>query len=164
MKSIFLIISFVLLCGSAPVPHPLHVSVTNISIENGELKGTMNTFSDDWETAYFHFYGKRLAIQEKENYLCPWMKEYFASHLSIATSMESPPYSFVIDTVYYEDLSMHIEFHSESKIETNSLYIYNALLCDVFADQSNLLILSKGDREKGIKFDYKKRSESIELN
>jgi hypothetical protein len=35
--------------------HPLHLSITNITYENGMLMISMKTYRDDWETAYFHY-------------------------------------------------------------------------------------------------------------
>jgi hypothetical protein len=45
----------------------------------------------------------------------------------------------------------------------NSLYIYNALLTDIFPDQSNLVIFIYGKKETGIKFDVKKHNAEVIL-
>jgi len=44
------------------------------------------------------------------------------------------------------------------------LYIYNAILTDVFPDQSNLVIYGFKQRERGIKFDTRKQDAEVKLN
>ena len=45
--------------------HPLHLSITNITYENGKLKISMKTFRDDWEIAYFHYHGKEIDFMSR---------------------------------------------------------------------------------------------------
>ncbi len=45
--------------------HPLHLSITNITYENGKLKISMKTFRDDWEIAYFHYHGTEIDLSEQ---------------------------------------------------------------------------------------------------
>jgi hypothetical protein len=53
--------------------------------------------------------------------------------------------------------------HAEVREESNSLYIYNALLTDIYPDQTNLVILGFENRETGMKFDVIKHSELVKL-
>ena len=59
--------------------------------------------------------------------------------------------------------AMLIEMSGELKEKPKSLYIYNALLTDIFPDQSNLLIFEFRERESGIKFDVRKHEEVLML-
>ena len=68
-----------------------------------------------------------------------------------------------IDTIMIEDDSMKIELHADLRGKPNSLYIYNALLTDIFPDQSNLVIFEYKENEIGMKFDIRNSSEEVEL-
>ena len=58
---------------------------------------------------------------------------------------------------------MTIEMRGELRKAPKSLYIYNALLTDIFPDQNNLVIVSLDNKETGMKFDYKKKQKELKL-
>ena len=68
-----------------------------------------------------------------------------------------------IDTIKIEDEAMQIEMSGVFREKPNSLYIYNALLTDIYPDQTNLVIFGFEERETGIKFDVKKQSAEVVL-
>jgi len=68
-----------------------------------------------------------------------------------------------MDSVFLEDVSMTIEMHATVPMSPNSLYIYDALLIDIFPDQSNLVIFVYEKKETGIKFDVKKQDAEVIL-
>lgn len=144
--------------------HPVHVSVVNITVDGLLLNITVNTFVDDWETAYFHYFGESIQLKNRANLKGDWFNEYFQSSFRIAVNKSKAGLELVKDTIYFNDLSMTIEMHAKLKDEPKSLYIYNAILTDIFADQTNLLIYSTDDKEKGIRFDYHKHEEELMLS
>lgn len=153
-----------LLCALSPLSaHPLHVSILNIMVSDGKISMVMKTFVDDWETAYFHYHSKPLDLTKQENYSGEWFRDYLTSSLRISKEEGSGELMIRTDSVWFEELSMTIEMHADYTGKLNSLYIYNALLIDIFPDQSNLTILSYDRKEKGIKFDYRKREELLKL-
>jgi hypothetical protein len=125
---------------------------------------TVNTFVDDWQTAYFHYYGKSIELRERTNLKDEWFKEYFQSSFRIGITKSDTGIELVTDTIYFNDHSMTMEMHAKLKDEPKSLYIYNSILTDIFADQTNLLIYSTDGREKGIRFDYHKHEEELILS
>ena len=143
--------------------HPVHVSVVNISIDGLLMNISVQTFVDDWETAYFHFFGKSIQLQEPENLEGEWFNSYFLESFEISTKNRESRIHLIKDTIYFNDLSMTIEMHAKLKEEPDSLYIYNSILTDIFADQTNLLIYSVRGLEKGIRFDYYKHEEFVTL-
>lgn len=163
MRNIILIISFVFLAGTGVIAHPLHVSVINISISNNRIECKINTFVDDWETAYFHYFGKQIDLKLVENHTSSWFNTYLENAIKISLNNEESELEFNTDSIYFNDLSMTLELHAKLNNQVNSLYIYNALLTDIFADQTNLMIFSIEEKETGIKFDYKKRTETLKL-
>lgn len=145
------------------VMHPLHVSVTNMNIENNSLDITIKTFCEDWEIAFFHYYGKKADMKKIEGETKKWFDLYLKSSFYIKLNGSSDTLNFVVDSITYEDLSMTIKMHTKLTNPPKSLYIYNAILTDIFADQTNLLILSHQGREKGLRFDFKNKDEELLL-
>ena len=143
--------------------HPLHLSITNITYENGKLNIQMKSFRDDWEVGYFHYHGKAVDFTDHEIQRLPWFHEYLNSKFRITTGKESPGLHLEIDSLYVEEDAMTIEMHAKVPSNPNSLYIYNALLTDIYPDQSNLVIFIYGKKETGIKFDVKKHNAEVIL-
>lgn len=142
--------------GPGAVLHPLHLSVTNIVIEKDKLSLEMKTFRDDWETAYYHFKGSMLDLSLEENREGEWLAAYLARSLRISRKAGGNELELVLDSSTVSGENMHLHLHCPCKGQVKTLYIYNSLLTDVFPDQTNLVILVKGDREQGMKFDRKK--------
>lgn len=136
--------------------HPLHLSVTNITYESGKLSISMKTFRDDWETAYFHYHNALIDLKDKDQREGPWFKRYLHDRFRISTDEAGQGLSMHIDTVKLDEDSMTIEMHSYTQGKVNSLYIYNALLTDIYPDQTNLVIFGFKNRETGMEFDVKK--------
>lgn len=162
MKLISLLLMLSLLPVTLPA-HPLHLSITNITLENGKLKISMKTFRDDWETAYFHFHSKVIDLTDPEERAKPWLTDYLNSHFKISLEEGSGLFPLAVDTITLEENTMIIEMNCSITPEPNSLYIYNALLTDIYPDQTNLLILGFKKKETGIKFDVKKHSAEVML-
>ena len=144
-------------------PHPVHVSVVNISINGLLMNVNIQTFVDDCETAYFHYYGKSIQLKKTENLEGEWFNQYFLESFRISIKNRNSRIHLIKDTIYFNDLSMRMEMHAKLKEEPDSLYIYNSILTDIFADQTNLLIYSVNGQEKGIRFDYYKHEEFVTL-
>jgi len=81
----------------------------------------------------------------------------------ITVAKEMPGLSLVIDSVYVKEEAMTIEMHAVVPSKPNSLYIYNALLTDIYPDQTNLVIFIYEKKETGIKFDVKKHDAEVIL-
>ena len=143
--------------------HPLHLSITNITYENGKLKISMKTFRDDWEVAYFHFHSKPIDFKNPSNRKIPWVEDYLNRKFKISYKEGIPGLEFMIDTIQVDGDALTIEMHSTISSKPNSLYIYNALLTDIFPDQTNLVIFGFNKKETGIKFDMRKHDAQVLL-
>jgi hypothetical protein len=143
--------------------HPMHLSITNITYENGKLNITMKTFVDDWEVGYFHYHGLPIDFSDPEKRKLPWFNTYLTERFRIAVDNKLEGLTLEIDTVTLEEDAMSIEMHATLLSEPNSLYIYNALLTDIYPDQTNLVIFGIGKKETGIKFDVKKHDAEVIL-
>ena len=162
MRLIVLLTLALILPVSAPA-HPLHLSITNITYENGKLNIRIKSFRDDWEIGYFHYHSKPIDFTEPSNRELPWFNEYLNKTFRIALGEEMPGLALEIDTVLLDDDAMTIEIHTKVPSSPNSLYIYNTLLTDIFPDQTNLVIFVYEKKETGIKFDVKKHVAEVIL-
>jgi len=159
----FALLVLTILLTAPSTAHPLHLSITNITYENGKLNIRMKSFRDDWEVGYFHFHGKPIDFTDPEQREIPWFNEYLNSKFRISIAKEAPGLNLEIDSVFVEENALTIEMHAEVPSSPNSLYIYNALLTDIYPDQSNLVIFVYEKKESGIKFDVKKHDAEVIL-
>jgi hypothetical protein len=157
------IIVILLLWSASVAAHPLHLSITNITYENGKLKVSMKTFVDDWETAYFHFHSKVIEFSDADQLEIPWFSDYLDQHFKISLEKGAERYLMAIDTIVIDDDSMTIEMIAELHENPNSLYIYNSLLTDIFPDQTNLVIFGFNNKETGMKFDVLNHDKVVSL-
>jgi len=162
MRLISTLIFLVLLPSFSPA-HPLHLSITNITYENGKLKVSMKTFRDDWETAYFHFHSEVIDFTDDTKRKIPWFEKYLNDHFKLSVNKDGTGLGLEIETVTLDEDAMTIEMKSSIPSKANSLYIYNALLTDIFPDQTNLVIFGFKKKETGIKFDVKKQDAEVML-
>ena len=163
MKKLFLTLAAIYFFSSGVDAHPLHISIINVSIEGEEIFVMISTFVDDWETAYFHYHSKPIDLTIKENYEGEWFTDALKNSMQIRENKDSDPILFSTKKVTFNELSMTIEIHGKLKKAPKSLYIYNAILTDIFPDQTNLVIVSFNNKETGMKFDYKTRQEELKL-
>lgn len=162
MRKISVLILF-LLIPAGLLAHPLHLSITNITYENGKLKISMKTFRDDWEVGYFHYHSQAIDFKDPAMRDLPWFTDYLSRSFRISTDESEPDLKMEIDTIQLEENTMFIEMHSDLPSQPNSLYIYNALLTDIYPDQTNLVIFGFNEKETGMKFDIKKHSAEVVL-
>ena len=160
---VFGLLIFTFFLPAWTLAHPLHLSITNITYENGKLKISMKTFRDDWEVAYFHYHSKPIDFKDPANRELPWVEDYLNKRFRISTSESEPGLKLEMDGIHMEEDAMTIEMHSDLPYKPNSLYIYNALLTDIYPDQTNLVIFGFNERETGIKFDVRKQTAEVVL-
>ena len=79
--------------------HPLHLSITNITYENGKLNISLKTFRDDWEVGYFHYHGQPVDFTDPAQRELPWFNSYLAERLRISQTSEGPHLALVVDSV-----------------------------------------------------------------
>ena len=127
------------------------------------LKISMKTFRDDWETAYFHYHSELIDFMDEEQREIPWFGEYLNDRFKLTVNKGDHPLTIQIDTTWIDEESMTIEMECSVPSKANSLYIYHALLTDIYPDQTNLLIFGFKKKETGIKFDVIKLDAEVPL-
>lgn len=127
------------------------------------LTVSMKTFRNDWETAYFHYHSQVIDFTDIQPGKIPWFEDYLKDRFWLSLNEGDQKLSLEIDTVMLNEDSMIIEMHSTTPGKPNSLYIYNALLTDIYPDQTNLVIFGFNNRETGMKFDVKRYDAEVML-
>ncbi|MCF8225552.1 MAG: hypothetical protein K9J30_06710 [Bacteroidales bacterium] len=163
MKRFLILIIVTLFALIRVYAHPIHVSVTNISFSDDSMFIRINTFVDDWETAYFHYHGEFTDLKTVNVFNNKWFNSYFRSSFKIEINSENVELSANPVTVNFDELAMTIKMRVKLNEKPKTLYLYNALLTDIFTDQTNLLIYSGTKKEKGIKFDARHKEELLKL-
>ncbi len=93
----------------------------------------------------------------------PWFDNYLKRCFRISTERDAPPIPLETFSILLDEDSMTIEMQGNLPGKPKSLYIYNALLTDIYPDQTNLVILGYRDRETGMKFDMKNHGDVVQL-
>jgi hypothetical protein len=143
--------------------HPIHVSVMNIVIdtENKQAAISIKIYRDDLSIALSHAHNTPIAIVDTLNdQYIQLIANYLKKHVKIESNGEN---IFKFDTIHSEiehDICW-IELTINYQHELQQLRITNSLLTDIYYDQSNLVIVSKGDAEKGLMFNYSIIKQSI---
>jgi hypothetical protein len=160
---LIVLLSLLLFLETPAQAHPLHLSITNITYENGKLLITMKTFRDDWELAYYHYHGKLIDFTDSTKRALPWFNSYLKKQFRISGEKGKADIELEIGPVSLEEDAMTIEMSGILSSKPNSLYIYNALLTDIYPDQTNLVMFGIGKKETGIKFDVRKHDAEVIL-
>lgn len=162
MRLIILLTMLVLLPVKSQA-HPLHLSITNITYENGMLHINMKTFRDDWEVAYYHYHGRLIDFSDSTQRADPWFFTYLKKSFRVSGKKGKTDIDLEVDRVSLDEDAMTIELKAKLRSKPKSLYIYNALLTDIYPDQTNLVMFGIGKKETGIKFDVRKHDAEVIL-
>lgn len=137
--------------------HPVHVSIMNFdySSHNKAAEVSVKVFTDDFELAFIHNYNIMLNLG-KANIHPEWRKyidTYFGKMFSLKVNgKNSVPLLFKNYTMEEDGIKLY--FTAPIKGKLRSIQMDNALLLDVFENQTNLVILSIDGKEKGYSLDY----------
>lgn len=145
-----------LLIAGLSVLHPLHITYTSIEInrENDSISLSHKFFTDDFSLLFYHLFEKQ--VEPKMN------QDFSMAELDLIKTYLS--YRFVLvagtDTIslnYHrkdqDDESLWLFF--KGRLPDNgakALSVQNQLLLDLYEDQTNLVILICGKKEKGFRF------------
>lgn len=147
------------------VVHPVHVTLLSIeySEEKKAFEAFLRVYYDDFmldyqllkgNTSVFNINGdKKEAITRLEGYL----KE------RIQLLAGKMPLDFTITDINLSDNELNIYLHYKSAGKAKVFTVKNAILADIYNDQSNLLIFRYGEFEEGVKLTPGKREHVFEI-
>jgi hypothetical protein len=137
--------------------HPVHVSVVNFEYVSQKKSASISVkvFPDDFELAFNHNYnihlnlGKEDIHPEWQKYLTTYFSKMFLLKVNNKTSIP-----LVFDNYEVQDDGIMLHFNATINNKIKSIQIENALLLDVFENQTNLVILNIDGKEKGYSLNY----------
>ena len=148
--------------------HPVHVSYTSIDIaaETGEISLVYKFFTDDLKLLFYHYYERELPFDpEKDltsNEVDLISRHLFGSFALKEGDDKTVNFNFVRKEQNEESIWLYFNGKFDGEIP-DTIGLINTLLLDVFEDQTNLVILTTGSDEKGVRFDYRTREMKIGL-
>jgi len=149
------------------VLHPVHVSVTSIEYSKGEkiFLVSFKVFTDDFETNIERKYGVNLNLG-KENELKnadEYFSRYFRESFSFIVNGEDLKEPVFLKKKM-DDIAVWLYYKYPISGNVKGVGIKNAIMLDMFMDQSNLLIFKYNDFEEGFIFDRNKIAIQFQLN
>lgn len=149
MKTIIYSIILISLLCSASVLHPMHISYTKVQIEQKQVRLLVKVFSDDVLLAAETFFEKK-NISESD------IIKYILHHCKVQVNSRLCDFSF--EKERHEDNASWYFFVAKMQCNDCKFRVTNSIMCNVFDDQKNIVILSCNSQEKGFNLDYTTRS------
>jgi hypothetical protein len=148
--------------------HPLHISYTNVEINGEEKIVTVSHkfYTDDFSLLFYHLYEKEIEPKNDmpfDPHETKLISSYVRQRFSLLSDNDTIALSFSRKDQDEESLWLHFS-GSLNPENVKNLTIENLLLFDLFMDQTNLLIVTQGKKEKGFSFDYENRRWVLSLH
>jgi len=148
MKTLLYAIFFILFLSSS-VYHPIHISYTKIENKGNEIKMLVKIFSDDLTQAVQSYYNKKtISDSDFLNYILTTTK----------ITINGKPVVFTFKGKKSQDAAEWYYFISKEHTANCNISVENNLLCNIYHDQKNLVIISCNSQEKGFSLDYSNRT------
>jgi hypothetical protein len=148
LKPIFLFLLFCSTCFnlSSAVPHPLHVSTTELSFNAKEksLEISCRIFTDDFESVLAKLYKQKTDLS-KPSMKTPMdeiVKKYMSSHLQIKVNGKPVNFQYLGFEIDHEATNVYLEVNKVSVLKTAE--VTNTILYDLFDDQMSIVHLNNG--------------------
>ncbi|MCB0481956.1 MAG: hypothetical protein KDC83_11030 [Flavobacteriales bacterium] len=146
----YLAIAFFILVGFKPRAgeHPLHISVTQIDFRPSEksLQFTVKIFADDMEDAL----KKKFNYNKLPTNIDELLAQYINDKLQVKVNNKVAQPVWVGKELDEEAYFIYLELPKTSKV--NTLEISNAILFDLYEDQTNIVHFSAGEIRKSEMF------------
>jgi hypothetical protein len=153
-----------LIPGWTDFVHPIHVSVTSIEYkeEEEQFQASFKIFTDDFETILSRTFGVTIKINDDPNpeEQIPYFDRYINKSFKLIINEDNqlvPEFRFK----KINEEAVWLYYSYGCRIKPQSATIHNAIMMDMFDDQTNLLIMKFNDLEKG--YQFKKGSRDITI-
>jgi hypothetical protein len=160
-----LIVPIILFLNTA-LFHPVHVSLSNIDIfpDTGEITVSIKLFADDFQSIVNQKYNTKLQLFEGVE---PGKDIFFinryidSSFVLTINGKEIAGLGYLRNQMNEGAIWLFYQHASGEKIE--SLSVSNCLMCDLYQDQTNLVIITVGDKQNGYRLNNKNREISVKF-
>lgn len=137
--------------------HPMHVSITNIEYKQDKkcFDISVKIFTNDLEDAILKKDGKRLMLGQKDEVQnsAEAVCSYILDHFSISVDKkEISKKKMLFKEKKINDGAIWVYYELSGIEKASSISIKNSILMDIYSDQTNMVIFSFNDTEKGFMF------------
>jgi hypothetical protein len=148
--------------------HPIHVSVTNLEIisEKKEILITYKLFTDDFSLLFYHLFEKNLKPIADKDFTSgelALVNNYMTAAFKLEAGKNKLPLEYIRKEQDEQSIWLYYKCTMPA-IKIRSLTLTNALLLDLFEDQTNLVIVTLGKKEQGLTFNVKNYKSEIDLH
>lgn len=150
-----------------PAAHPVHVSVTSLDVDENrhEILITQKMYTEDFTLLFYHLYEKNIKFiagkDLSENELGV-VSGYMETAFILEEGKNRLPLNFTGKDQDEESIWLHYSCKLPESRPT-SLILTNILLMNLFEDQTNLVIVSSGQHQKGFTFTVNNWKYNIDL-
>jgi hypothetical protein len=148
--------------------HPIHVSVTSLDVDlkKKEIVITQKMYTEDFALLFYHLFEKNVRPQAGKDFSANELA-LINTYISAAFILESGKNKLPLEFMRKEQNEESIWLYYKCSLQSNknkTLMLTDALLLDLFDDQTNLVIVSNGGREEGYTFNSKNWKSQIDLH
>ena len=134
--------------------HPVHISVTNITLSGKIFTVQTKMFKNDFEDAIAKCLKHTINTAQLSKQDIKAIEKYMQTHLYFIVNSKSSN-NYKIDKIKFDDTSVYLSFKLKIPQPDGSIILHNSLLTGLFTDQKNLVIIKMKDYEKGFTFTAK---------
>lgn len=166
VKFFALIIASAFFAISATLKHPLHVSTTEVNVNQKEktLEISCRIFSDDFESILAKNYKQKIDLSNPamKAAMDAVIQNYVASHLQIKANGKLAKMNYIGFEIDHEATNIYLEVEKIPALKRIDLT--NTLLYDLFDDQMSIIHIVKGQNRKSGKVLYPDRNFTANLS
>ncbi|WP_429379963.1 DUF6702 family protein [Mucilaginibacter sp. UYCu711] len=145
-----------ILSANKPVPHPLHVSTTDINYnaKEGKLEVTCTIFTDDFEAALAKQNHTKTDLVKADMHAAMdvLVKNYMSANVHIRTTAAALGFNYIGFEVDKE--AVNVYFESEKTPTPKRIDAEITLLHNLYTDQMNIVHMTVNGTRKSEKLDY----------
>ncbi|MCP9766725.1 hypothetical protein EGI22_02310 [Lacihabitans sp. LS3-19] len=157
MLRAFLII--LIFCNFSSLKHDFHTSLTEINFnpKSKSLELSVRVFTDDLETALTNFNkGKLVRMEDPESEVDPLIEQYIRKNLALVSPEKEVKFGkFYGKEKESEATWIYLEIFDCQEIKGFTLY--NAIMQELFEDQTNLVNIIYPSQKKTVVYNTKTR-------
>jgi hypothetical protein len=138
------------------VPHPLHLSTTEINHNAKEktLEISCRIFTDDFETALTNQFKTKVDLSDEKLQVAmdSLVAKYIRNHVQLQADDKPVGYTYLGFEKDSEAVFIYLEAGNIASVK--KLEVLDSILHDLYKDQGNILHIKVAGERKSIKLDY----------
>jgi hypothetical protein len=147
--------------------HPLHVSITSVEI-NTEQKAVVIShkfYTGDFSLLFYHLFEKNIEPQKDKEFNTAEIElinSYMHKRFMLVSGSDTISLGYLRKEQNEESIWLYYS-GKLSKRDMKTLIINNLLMLDLYEDQTNLVIVTRGIKENGLTFNATNRQSVVDI-